>query len=299
MRALFSTMAMAAVVFVGVSTSALADSYGNYSFGAAKRAPELKFPSQVSDIAFADDPVMALYKPDGDGPFPGLVLMHQCGGMRGNQSMLDWARKAVARGYVVLQVDALSQRGARTLCKGPQNDVHPSTGVRDALRAAAHLRGLPYVDRNRVAYAGFSWGAGVGLVAASKVSARELDQSGRFNAVASNYPPCVLFPKNGKPYSAVLSGIDTPLLVMVGGKDNETPANLCTEQFEPKIKAGEPVTLHSYPNGYHCWDCKQWDGISKTDIRGETVTYVYDETITKDSEERMFSFFESAFKKER
>jgi dienelactone hydrolase len=240
---------------------------------------------------------MALYKPNGDGPFPGLVLMHQCGGMTNNQSMLDWSRKAVNRGYVVLQVDALTQRGARSLCQGPQNKIFPSRGVRDALMAAAHLRSLPYVDKNQVAFAGFSWGGGVGLMAASKMSVRKLGVYERFNAVASNYPPCVFFPKNGDPYSAVLSDIDTPLLVLLGGKDNETPPELCTERLEPKIKAGEPVTEHTYPDGYHCWDCKQWDGKSKTDIRGHMVNYIFDVAITKDSEDRMFNFFETSFKK--
>jgi hypothetical protein len=83
-------------------------------------AKDLQFPSAPEQKQALSVPRMALLKPEGPGPFPALVLHHQCGGLRRgqwqNQSMLDWTRKAVDRGYVVLLIDSLGPRGVDWVC---------------------------------------------------------------------------------------------------------------------------------------------------------------------------------------
>jgi dienelactone hydrolase len=289
-------------LIAGVSPLALAQSLPAYSMGGADRANDLKYPTEVSLIGEVGEPRMALYKPEGLGPFAALVLLHQCGGLvfrsgRPNASMLDWAREGIARGYVVLLMDSFGQRGVDTVCLGPKGDVFPSRGVRDALQAVAHLRALPYVDKRRVALAGFSWGGGVGLLLSSAEAARAVRISDRFDAAVSFYPPCRSYPKVGDPFSWVLSGIDRPLLVLLGGKDNETPPEECVDGLSPQKAKGAPIEWHLYASATHCWDCKQSHGLKKVDIRGSSIEYLYDETVTKDSALRMFSFFEKAFEK--
>lgn len=280
----------------GAGTALAADIPDDYALRGATQASDLEFPKEVSDIDFVSEPQMALYKPKGDGPFPALVLFHQCGGLVGQESMLEWARQAVKRGYVVLQVDALSQRGVRSVCKGPTKaKVYFSRGARDAFQAAAYVRALPYVDKRRVAIAGFSWGGGVALLTASGWTADKLDLSERYDAVVSFYPPCHAFPSNGQPpYSNVTAGIDRPLLVLLGGKDTETPADHCVASLELQKKSGAPAQWHTYPEATHCWDCSHLDGRTKNGHWGEVV-YTYDAAVTKDSAERMFGFFENAF----
>lgn len=282
---------------------ALAGSLPEYSMVGGDRARDLTFPTQISDIEFESTPRLALYKPDGEGPFPGLVLMHQCGGLNNNMSMLNWAREGVKRGYVVLLMDALGPRNVNSVCYSPKGDVFFSRGARDALQAAKHLRSLPYVDKTRLAYAGFSWGGGVGLVVSSKRSKEVFglfDKIENFNAVVSFYPPCNVYPKNGSaPYTLVLSGNERPLLVLLGGRDNETPPEECTADLSPMKAAGRQIEWHLYPDATHCWDCEQWNGLSKTDIRGNRVEYLYDEAVTRDSGRRMFEFIEKAFKQGR
>ena len=89
-----------------------------------------------------------------------------------------------------------------------------------------------------------------------------------------------------------MGSIDIPLLVLAGGKDVETPAQECVEHLEPLRVQGQPVVTHAYEDATHCWDCKNLNGFSKTDIRGTKVTYRYDAEATRDAEERMFAFFE-------
>lgn len=275
-----------------------------YHMRFSEKSPDLDLPVEPTDIGAVDTPRMALYKPAGDGPFPALVLLHQCGGLgqgrRPNLSMLDWAREALSRGYVVLQLDSLNPRGVDTLCQGPKNDVFQSRGVKDALQAAVHLRKQPYVDPKRVVFAGFSWGAGNGMMAASEKAARMVGVAERFRAMVSFYPPCVNYPKNSQPYTLVLSEIDTPLLVLLGGEDTETPPQECIDRLKPLKDGGAPVEWHLYPSATHCWDCRQLNGFSKNDaFRGVLVEYLYDEAVTRDSRSRMFEFFDKVFAREK
>src|SRR5207245_5063938 len=46
---------------------------------AAAQAPDLNFPKAPSPLPAV--PRMGLFKPNGVGPFPALVLHHQCGGL--------------------------------------------------------------------------------------------------------------------------------------------------------------------------------------------------------------------------
>lgn len=290
--------ALALCLMLFTPLSAMASGLPEYGMRGGDRAKDLEFPTEVSDIAFEGTPRLAMFKPNGNGPFPGLVLAHQCGGLRNNESMLNWARKAVDRGYAVLLLDSLGPRGVDSVCKGPKGDVFQSRGANDALQAARHLRNQPFVDKNRIAYAGYSWGGGNGLLLASRQSASMLGMSDyRFDAVVSFYPPCNNYPTNGaSPYTMIMSGIDRPLLVLLGGRDNETPPEECVNDLTPQKQAGAPIEWHLYPEATHCWDCIQWNGSRKTDIRGSTVEYIYDEAITQDSGKRMFDFIEKAFK---
>ena len=279
-----------------------AQAQSNALLRSAMLARDLDFPTEPSRLTAFTNPSLALFKPDGPGPFPALVLMHQCGGLGNpngrwqNKSMLDWAREAVSRGYVALLVDSLGPRGTDSVCFGARNGVTFSRGVRDALQAAEHLRKQPYVDPKRVAMAGFSWGAIIGVLASGRTWSETLHVNQRFDAIVSMYPGCFrVRPEGGSPYEIVNNDIDRPLLVLMGGQDTETPASDCIPKLEQLKAAGAPVEWNLYPDATHCWDCKNLNGNRKTDVRGNSVLYTYDEKVTADSGRRLFEFVERAF----
>lgn len=268
----------------------------------AARAPDLVFPTEASTPSAFDSPRMLIYKPEGTGPFPALVLQHQCGGLGNarwqNNSMLQWAKDAVARGYVVLLLDSLGPRGADTVCFGPQRDVTFATGVKDALQAAEHLRKFDFVDKARIGHAGYSWGAMVATLASSKLWGGTLAPGERFAASVAFYPGCfTIRPKNAPEYEIARQDIDRPLLVLMGEEDNETPPADCITRLDAAKKGGAPIEMHVYPKATHCWDCRNLDGYSKTDVRGNRVTYRYDKAITENSAQRMFDFLEKSMPK--
>ena len=236
---------LAVTLFFCLHSAAHADPVPEKLAEWAAQSADLEFPTKISTFGFFSTPRFSLYKPDGPGPFPAVVLQHQCGGLQrqnfSNASMLEWAKKAVARGYVALLMDSLGPRGVDTVCYGFKGGVNWGRGLKDVQQAAQYLRTLEYVDQDRVALACYSWGAAIGLLASSSIAVETLNVPGRFNALVSFYPPCYLKPKGRNPYELITAGIDRPLLVLLGGQDNETPPQECIDRLEPMKKAGAPI----------------------------------------------------------
>jgi dienelactone hydrolase len=303
MRASFKILLTSALAFCAslalLPAGAGAQTPSERSLAAASQARDLDLPQAPSPLPAA--PRMGLFKPDGAGPFPALVLHHQCAGLsRGkwqNESMLEWTGEAVKRGYVVLLLDSFSARGVDTVCMGPKMGVNFPRGARDALQAAEHLRTFDFVDRNRIAHAGFSWGAMVGLLANTALYQSSLNAGGSFAAHVSFYPGCfTIKPPEAPSFEIVRPDIRRGHLVLMGDKDTETPAPECVAKLSDAKAKGSPVEWHVYPDATHCWDCKNLDGRSKTDIRGNHVVYRYDAKITADSAKRMFEFLDRTWR---
>ncbi len=133
-------------------------------------------------------------------------------------------------------------------------------------------------------------------MAASRHYVAALQAGKGFAAVASFYPLCSrISPSNGRPpFDVINNDIAHPLLVLMGEADTETPASDCLERIENLEKAGVPVAWHLYPGATHCWDCFQFDGLNKIDVRGHHVEYHFREDVTRDSENRLFTFLDMA-----
>ena len=110
-------------------------------------------------------------RPQGEGPFPGVVLVHGGGG----QAFKDWATHWAERGYVSIAMDTAGNGpGKKRLPDGgpEQHDtikfqnLDRSTlrdqwtyhAVADVVLAHSLLRSLPEVDPDRTALTGISWG---------------------------------------------------------------------------------------------------------------------------------------------
>src|SRR6201982_273652 len=141
-----------------------------------------------------------LLKPDGPGPFPAVVIMHDCSGLgpRSSGAPGRWAKELVGRGYVVLMPDSFTTRGhpdgVCTDGSRGRDDVSPGRRMRDAYAALAHLRALPYVDGAHVGLMGGSHGGSTTLASMvapehnSDLLARE--KRAGFAAAVALYPGC-------------------------------------------------------------------------------------------------------------
>lgn len=204
------------------------------------------------------------FKPDGPGPFPAVVILHDCSGLGPKSSGAPgrWARELADRGYFVLVPDSFATRGhAGGVCTDPspsRAEVSPQRRVRDAYAALAYVRTLPYVDGRRVGLMGGSHGglATLASMAAPQSDTEPLAREKRagFAAAVALYPGCAS--RLGS-WRADLSGVyrpAAPVLILIGEKDDWTPAESCRKLAEAARSAGYPVAIKIYPGAHHAFD---------------------------------------------
>jgi dienelactone hydrolase len=194
----------------------------------------------------------ALFAPQGAGPFPAIVISHACAGLR--QNSFEWAARAVEAGYVALVVDHLGPRNVAMNCY-PNIKVNYNVIAQDSIAGMKHLRTLPFVDGKRIGHMGFSMGAMAGLRITSP-SFRKGHVGGEgFAAVVAFYPFCAnsLGP-DGKMDVNLNSDTDTPLLLLLGEKDDEASPAVCVQQAKANAADGRPVSWKVYPNTTHSFD---------------------------------------------
>ena len=225
--------------------------------GSAAFAVEaVSFKGTTKKIASFDFVTLAgkLTKPQGDGPFPAVVLMPGCSGIEKYHD--DWAERLATWGYVALLVDSLGPRGQKEVCEN-MFGVPFQFRAQDAYDAKAYLGGLPFVDRTRIAVMGWSHGGITILCSVSALNWNAWDalvgtplrrkKEDPFRAAIAFYPYCI----------AKLKDSNTPLLTLAGELDDWCPPSSC-EMNMPSGKTPKEVILKIYRGAYHGF---HWEGI--------------------------------------
>lgn len=217
-----------------------------------------------------------LMKPDGDGPFSAVILLHGCDGIYselGGTAYNKWASRLVNWGYVTLQVDSLGPRGEVDIC-GKGMRVAPFERMYDAYAGKSYLAQKPYVDKEKIAIMGWSHGAWTTLFAVNK-NTLKLIKADPYKAAIAFYPWC----------GASAIHLTTPLLILMGEKDDWTPPDRCKKlKLEPETAS--QVKLRIYPNAYHGFD---FEGID-TKLEGHQIKY--DPAATSDAIVEVKNFLE-------
>jgi dienelactone hydrolase len=190
-----------------------------------------------------------LFKPDGPGPFPAVILLHGCDGLGWHRPRQGgWlfsrenAQRFVRLGFVALVLDSFEPRHVDQACGKPLT-VSPWRRAWDALSAARFLAGLGFVDAERIVVEGRSHGAVAVLVAMERDRWRVPEH---FAAGVAWYPGC----------SWNKAGMSAPVLILIGEADDWTKAAECrrlVEQFAPNAHEGE-IVLRTYPGATHAFD---------------------------------------------
>ena len=131
-----------------------------------------------------------LAKPEGDGPFPAVVLLHGCTGTERNtphqtvwRGLNRHASLLNKNGYVTLIVDSFGPRGIVHSCKGE----YASDQLADAYAAFDHLTSLPFVNADRIGVVGLSMGGSTALRVAATAHGRAKTD---YAAAVAYYPYC-------------------------------------------------------------------------------------------------------------
>ena len=222
--------------------------------GPAAAQEKVHFPSLADHSPMLDG---YLFRPDGGGRHPALVFLHGCGGLLTRRGTIqaretEWAAHLTALGYVVMMVDSFTSRQQGEMCSqgGSRLPVYLER-PKDAYGALRYLQGQASVRPDRIGLIGWSQGGGTLLLAiraASLGRPAELPQSD-FRAGVAFYPGSCRDAAHRVPWTSPI-----PILVLVGEKDNWTPADSCKRFVDGAVARGATIEMQIYPGAYHGFD---------------------------------------------
>jgi dienelactone hydrolase len=245
------------------------------------QAETVRFPSvAVGTVAAGPELAGWLDRPSGTGAFPAIVLAHPCNGV--SEHTHAWSRLLAGWGYVVLAPDSFGPRGEKSVC-GRGMAVTGQMRVADVAGAMDWLNAQPFVRRNDIGLIGHSHGGWTTMRAVQGGFA--LAQRGLRAAVAY-YPSCsAQFDRN----------VSVPLLILIGDKDDWTPAENCRRLQAAGFTHPELVEAVYYPNAMHSFDARGRDR-TITVADGKSHHLAYDPATAPDAEARTRAFFDKHLK---
>jgi dienelactone hydrolase len=216
-----------------------------------------------------------LFKPDGNGPYPAVVMMPGCLGAhffgdpaKGIDSVYrGWGDQLVKAGYVALLVDSFTPRHAV-----PNRCDNGTTGVAevndrpyDAYAGLNYLASQAFVAANKIGLLGWSHG---GSSAMAAMDTSKFIEGSSFKAAVAFYPGCGLGEALGgierstwKPYA--------PFVILQGSADSVANPVTCTARVALAEQLGATsVTINIFENAQHRFDGARQvaDGFTQHDV---------------------------------
>jgi carboxymethylenebutenolidase len=203
-----------------------------------------------------------LARPEGEGPFPGVVIIHELFGL--NENIKDITRRFADQGYVALAVDLFAGRN-HTICmvrfmSGWLFNSLNNGSIHNLKAALTFLSEQPGVDESRLGAVGYCLG---GMFAVCWACTDD-----RLKAIAPYYAT------NPRPLKAVAR-----LCPVVGSyPDNDFTASSGRKLDVELDRYNVPHDIKIYPGTKHAFF-------------NDTLTGIYNEAAARDSWERVLAFF--------
>jgi carboxymethylenebutenolidase len=180
-----------------------------------------------------------LYTPQGKGPFPALVVIHEYWGL--NDWVKEQASKLADQGYVALAIDLYRGKVGTTpdeaheLMRGVPSD----RANRDLLAASSYLRSQKNVNPAKLGAIGWCMGGGYALdlaIADPKLKAAVIN----YGHLASD--------------TATLQKINAAILGIFGGQDKGIPPADVNKFGADLMALGKPVEIKIFPDAGHAFE---------------------------------------------
>jgi carboxymethylenebutenolidase len=201
-----------------------------------------------------------LYTPEGKGPFPGILVIHEWWGL--NDWVKEQASKLSDQGYVALAIDlyrgkvATAPDEAHELMRGLPED----RAKRDLHAAFEFLKSQSNVKKDKIASIGWCMGGGYSLDVALQEPTLAADVI-NYGHLATD--------------SESLKKINAAILGMFGGQDRGIPVD-DVKKFEQTLKQlGKKVEIVVYPNAGHGFE----NPVNKDNYRPDDAADAWKRTV--------------------
>ncbi len=192
-----------------------------------------------------------LYRPEGAGPFPAVIGLHNCTGLRNPAGEIgaryrDWGQRLAKEGFAVLLPDSNGSRGLGGQCGSlSQRTLRVDRDrVADAVAARVWLQQQAWVAADRVSLMGWSSGA---IAALWTVGARMPVEGTDFRSAVALYPGC-------RRLSNAAWSARVPTLILIGRADDQSSAAACQQMVTGARGRSARVAIQVYPGAYHDFD---------------------------------------------
>lgn len=219
-------------------------------------------PYTLADLSTQLGPAVLVVVPEGqgEGPFPVLIFMHGCGGVRPDHDA-SWATLAAGMGFVAVVVDSNGPRGhtwqsaQSTICDG--NALLGQERAGDILVGLRKSLETGMADSDAVFLIGWSHGAWTVMdfmtMGPDQRPAGLLAYDGPWptvRGVVLYYPYC----RPGALSRVRRWKAEPPVLALMGAKDQTVDTAACKEILERMKEGGLPAEIVIYPEANHSFD---------------------------------------------
>lgn len=208
-------------------------------------------------------PGSQLLLPEGQGPFPVVIQLHGCGGVKKLQA--EWAPVAREAGWAVLIVDSYAYRRISTLeaymtvCMGLRLWGRERAG--DLYAMMAWVRSQGWADPSRIAVAGWSHGGWTAMDAMALHPGAEAARETRLSdlpaePLAGLVGAFLIYPYAGIGSLSRERGMraDVPVSAIVGTNDLVVGGRPLARTLVRVSKPGDPIDITVFETATHAFD---------------------------------------------
>jgi dienelactone hydrolase len=192
-----------------------------------------------------------IYRPEGAGPFPAIVGMHDCSGLTNSSGTIaskyrEWAQLLVKSGFIVLFPESYGSRGIGNQCSARNRPVRPDhERVADANASRRWLEQQPDVRADHISLLG--WSNGGSSVLWTVRPQRGIDDKFDFRSAVALYPGC-------RRLDSTAWAARVPTLILIGAADDVASPQDCEHMVAGAKGRSARITIMVYPGAFHDFD---------------------------------------------
>jgi len=192
-----------------------------------------------------------VYRPEGSGPFPAVVGMHDCDGLMNPAGAVaakyrEWAQLLAKEGFIVLFPESYSSRGLGNQCGTRVRTVRVDRErVADANAARHWLEQQPDVKAAHISLIGWSNG-GNGVLWTVRPQYHR-DDKPDFRSAVALYPGC-------RRLETTAWSTRVPTLILIGAADDAASPQDCERMVAGAKGRSARIAIVVYPGAVHDFD---------------------------------------------